>query len=172
LAVPHTVKVSDAYGNGKAGVTVTWAVGDGGGSVSSSSPVTAGTGIASVTRTLGPAVGTHTDTASVNGLTGSPVVFTATAVIAPLTASVTVGPGQVFSPDSVRIASGGTVTWTWAGANTRSHNVQWLTGPGTLPPNSATQAQGSYQASFSTPGTYTYDCIIHGTSMSGKVVVQ
>src|SRR5205807_2901660 len=46
LAVPHTVQVSDAYGNGQAGGTVTWAVRDGGGTVSSPSPATAGTGTA------------------------------------------------------------------------------------------------------------------------------
>jgi trimeric autotransporter adhesin len=176
LATPHSVLVMDAQGNGKAGVTVTWAVGNGGGSVSSMSPVTGSNGVASVTRTLGPSAGTHTDTAKVNGLTGSPVVFSATAVTAPLTASVTVGSGgNNFSPSSVTIAAGGSVTWTWA-SGTVNHNVTWLTAPGTLPPNSSTMSgTGTFTpaaGSFSTAGTYTYECSIHGSVMSGQVIVQ
>jgi plastocyanin len=176
LATPHTVLVMDAQGNGKSAVSVTWVVGNGGGSVSSTSPVTGSNGVASVTRTLGPSAGTHTDTAKVNGLTGSPVVFSATAVTAPLSASVTVGQGgNNFSPASVTIAAGGSVTWTWA-SGVVQHNVTWLTAPGTLPPNSTnlsgTSTYTPPAGSFSTAGTYTYECSIHGSIMSGQVVVQ
>ena len=129
-------------------------------------------GIASVTRTLGDTVGTQTDTASAAGLSGSPVVFTATAGTAPATASVAVGPSGTltFSPDSVILASGGTVTWTWAGGI--SHSVEFLTAPGTLPASSAIMATGTFQTTFTTPGVYTYDCAVHGIAMHGKVVVQ
>jgi len=171
LATPHTVLVMDAQGNGKAGVTVTWVVGNGGGSVSSMSPVTGSNGVASVTRTLGPSAGTDTDTAKVNGLTGSPVVFTATAVIAPLTANVTVGPGIVYSPTTVTIAVGGTVQFTWASGSI-SHSVSWTGGPTPLPMDSAIKTSGTYIATFSTAGTYTYVCAVHGTAMQGQVIVQ
>lgn len=171
LGTAHSVIVKDASGNVKAGVTVTWVVGVGGGSVSSLSPVTGANGVASVTRTLGDTVGTQTDTASVIGLSGSPVVFTATAGTAPATGSVTVGPGIVFAPDSVVIASGGKVTWTWAPASI-SHSVQWLTAPGTKPADSGIMTTGTYQITFTTPGVYTYDCAVHGTAMQGKIVVQ
>jgi plastocyanin len=174
LPTPHTVLVMDAQGNGKPGVSVTWVVGTGGGSVSSMSPMTGSNGVASVTRTLGPSAGTNTDTAKVNPLT--PIGFTATAVTAPLTASVTVGSGgNNFSPSSVTIAAGGSVTWTWA-SGTVQHNVTWLTAPGTLPPNSSTMSgTGTFTpaaGSFSTAGTYTYECTIHGSIMSGQVIVQ
>jgi plastocyanin len=63
------------------------------------------------------------------------------------------------------------VTFTWA-PNSIAHGVQWLAGPGTLPANSAVQTSGTYQATFTTPGTYTYNCIVHGASMSGTVTVR
>ncbi len=171
LGTAHSVGVRDAQGNPKAGVTVTWVVGVGGGSVSSGSPVTGSNGVASVTRTLGDTVGTQTDTASAIGLSGSPVVFTSTSGTAPATAGVSVGPGGTltFSPDSLVLATGGTVTWTWA---TGTHGVEWLTAPGTLPTNSAVKTSGTYPWTFPAPGVYTYDCIVHGSIMHGKIVVQ
>jgi plastocyanin len=54
--------------------------------------------------------------------------------------------------------------------------VTWLTAPGTLPPNSSTMSgTGTFTpaaGSFSTAGTYTYECTIHGSIMSGQVIVQ
>ncbi len=174
LANPHTVRVGDGHGNGKPGVTVTWAVGDGGGSVSSTAPVTDAAGIASVTRTLGPSAGTHTDTAKVNGLAGSPVVFSATVTSAPLTANIPVGPGISFGPpSSVTIAAGGSVTFTWAPASA-SHSIQWLTAPTTLPADSPILTTGTFTppaGTFNTPGTYTFQCGVHGSLMNGSITV-
>src|SRR5205814_1293131 len=62
------------------GVPVHWAAGPAGGTMSPATSVTDVNGIASSTRMLGPAVGTQTATASVGGLAGSPVTFTATAL--------------------------------------------------------------------------------------------
>jgi plastocyanin len=171
LPVSHSVLVSDAHGNGVGTITVTWAVGTGGGSVSPTAPVTAANGIASVTRTLGPSGGTQTDTARVSGLSGSPVVFSATASTQPLSADVTVGPGIVYAPTSVTVAPTGTVHFTWA-AMSLSHSVSWTGGPTPLPPDSPTKTSGMYDAFFTTPGTYTYNCAVHGNSMTGQVIVQ
>jgi hypothetical protein len=60
-------------------VTVSWAVIEGGGSVSPASSTTNSSGVASAKFTLGPAGGQQRAQAEVSGLTGSPVVFTATA---------------------------------------------------------------------------------------------
>jgi len=30
----------------------------------------------------------------------------------------------------------------------------------------------TYQVTFTTPGTYQYDCAVHGTMMTGTIVVQ
>src|SRR5712691_2188869 len=62
------------------GVPVHWAAGPAGGSMNPATSVTDVSGIASSTRTLGPGAGTQTATASVGGLTGSPVTFAANAL--------------------------------------------------------------------------------------------
>jgi hypothetical protein len=72
------VKVTDNSANPVAGITVSWAVVSGGGSVGSASSVTDGGGLAQTTATLGSTGGASSYTATVAGLTGSPVTFSAT----------------------------------------------------------------------------------------------
>jgi adhesin/invasin len=86
------VKVSDAQGNGVSSVAVTWAVTAGGGSTSSMNTMTNSSGEASVTFTTS-AEGANTATATATDLTGSPVSFTATAVV-PASIDVVSGDGQ------------------------------------------------------------------------------
>ncbi len=82
VAAPPSVLVTDANANPVAGVSVTFAVTGGGGSILPVTPVvTNAAGIATLTSwTLGNVAGANTVTASVAGLTGSPVTFTATGV--------------------------------------------------------------------------------------------
>jgi adhesin/invasin len=80
LAQPYRVRVTDASGNGVSGVPVTWAVTGGGGTIAPASTLTDGSGYAAATRVLGTTAGTQQAAASVAGLAGSPVTFTATAV--------------------------------------------------------------------------------------------
>lgn len=170
LPNPHSVVVKDAHGNAVGSFKVHWKVGGGGGTVSDTAPLTNPSGIASTTRTLGDTLGKQTDTASA-ALSGSPIVFVSTGDSIPHLAGVTVGPGISFAPTSVTISNGGTVTWTWA-ANSILHSVAWLTAPGTKPSDSPTQTTGTYQVTFTTPGTYTYDCSVHGAAMSGTIIVR
>ena len=94
LSTQYAVRVSDANGNGVAGVTVTWAVTGGGGSIGNLS-TTDGVGIARATHTLGTTVGPQTVSASVDGLNGSPVEFTSTAVAgAPASVIIQAGDAQ------------------------------------------------------------------------------
>jgi hypothetical protein len=79
LGTALSVKAVDANGNGVGGVSITWAVTAGGGSLSSTSTATRGDGTAEVMWTLGPTLGAQTATATAAGLQGSPVTFTATA---------------------------------------------------------------------------------------------
>jgi adhesin/invasin len=81
LANPFVVKVTDAAGNGVAGITVTFAVTAGGGTLSATSVTTDASGQASTKLTLGTAAGSNnnTVTATAAGLSGSPVTFTASA---------------------------------------------------------------------------------------------
>ena len=69
-----------------------------------------------------------------------------------------------FSPSATTVAVG-SVTWTWTGS--MSHNVTFDDGN-----SSPTQATGTYTRRFSTAGTYSYHCTIHGVAMSGTVTVK
>jgi len=92
----------------------------------------------------------------------------------PSTATVTVGAGGAlaFSPQTVTIAPGGTVTWNWAAGNTMPHNVTSGDTPARFPA-SPTQTSGSYSVTLTAPGTYFYFCTVHGRNiMNGTVIVQ
>jgi adhesin/invasin len=119
-----SVKVTDSYGNPVAGVDVTFTVTGGDGTVDSGSSTgatsvvvaTGAGGIASVDAwTLGGVPGANELRATVGGLAGSPVIFTATGTAAPATAlAVVTGDrqtaitgGAVATAPSVRIVDGG-----------------------------------------------------------------
>ncbi|MBK8004502.1 MAG: hypothetical protein IPK12_11345, partial [Gemmatimonadetes bacterium] len=83
VATAPSVLVHDAFNNPVSGVSVTFAVATGGGSVTGGSATTNGSGIATVgSWTLGTTVGSNTLTATSGSLTGSPVTFTATGTAA------------------------------------------------------------------------------------------
>jgi hypothetical protein len=82
LANPLVVLVTDASGDAVPDQSVSWAA-QGGGSVTPATVTTGSDGRASVQWTLGPTPGEQTTTASVSGLNGSPVTFSATAVEGP-----------------------------------------------------------------------------------------
>ncbi len=79
LAGPLTVRVTDNRDGPAAGVTVTWSVVDGGGSITPASSTTGSDGTASAQFTLGPDIGEQHAQAEATGLGGSPVRFTGTA---------------------------------------------------------------------------------------------
>jgi len=84
VATAPSVVVKDQSGNPVSGVTVTFAVTAGGGSVSGATQTTGANGVARVgSWTLGSALGANTLTATSAGLTGSPVTFTATSIAPP-----------------------------------------------------------------------------------------
>ena len=79
-------------------------------------------------------------------------------------------PGPSFSPGTVTIAIGDSVTWTFLGA---VHNVTFVPG-GLIPPDGDIPDQASGQVvsrSFTTAGTYQYECTRHA-NMTGQVLVQ
>src|SRR5262249_10261424 len=119
------VKATDAVGNPKAGVVISFAVTSGGGTLNAVSGITDATGLASVHWTLGNLAGPQTAIASVTGL--APVTFTATARAGAADALVILSgnnqsgsPGSPL-PDSLRIrltdkfgnpVSGVTINWS------------------------------------------------------------
>jgi len=70
------------------------------------------------------------------------------------------------------IAVGGTVTWTWTSTGGVSHSVRSV-GATSFPSSAVLTGDGkSYAVKFDTPGTYQYNCAVHGQQMSGTVVVR
>lgn len=84
VAQPPSVIVKDAAGDPVAGVTVTFAVTQGGGSITGASQVTNSVGVATVGGwVMGGTPGAQALAATSGTLAGSPVTFTATAVALP-----------------------------------------------------------------------------------------
>jgi hypothetical protein len=98
LAAPFTAIATDAGGNPVAGVTVTFTVTGGGGTLSTTQATTTAQGLASVTLTLGAQPGGNTVTAAAGTLAGSPITFTATGGSALVTWSMT---GQTYATPGV-----------------------------------------------------------------------
>ena len=102
-----------------------------------------------------------------------------TAGPAPATAAVTVG-NDFFK--SVRngsanraadtVAVGGTVAWTWGTTGDVPHSVRSVGSPTFTSSAIKTGSGSTHQVAFTAPGTYRYDCAVHGSAMSGTVVVR
>lgn len=176
LAAPVQAKVSDPFGNGVQGVSVAWAAT--GGTVSAATVPSDAAGASAVNVTLGSTAGPITITATVGDLTGSPLTFNATATTPPPLGQIiqvlTAG-GTRFSPASLTISTGSTVTWNWPSGSIQ-HNV--VPDDGSTPASSGVLADGphTYSFTFNTPGTYRYFCANHGSpgggGMSGTITVQ
>jgi plastocyanin len=128
-------------------------------SVSTQGRVTAiqqGSSTVTASLTSGGVTKTATTTVNVSALPTSRTV----------TASAT---GTTFDPDTVKIATGGTVMWSFPGM---AHNVIW---DGAAPPlgNIGTRGNGETESrTFPNAGTYAYHCSIHGASMNGRVIAR
>ena len=80
-----------------------------------------------------------------------------------------------YSPDNMTVPVGSTVTWKWdsctsdgyGGQTCIDHNVTFSDGSA-----SPTQSAGTFARGFAAAGTYPYHCSIHGTYMSGTIVVR
>jgi plastocyanin len=70
------------------------------------------------------------------------------------------------------IAAGGSVTWIWDAQG--SHSIQSTgTPPGIFRNSVVMDAHNStYTVTLNNPGTYPYQCAVHGAAMTGVIVVQ
>jgi plastocyanin len=86
---------------------------------------------------------------------------------------------DAFSPAAKSITAGTSLQWAWnsctsgdpysgTGATCVEHSVTFDDGSA----SSALQSQGTFTKTFSTPGTYTYRCQVHGALMTGTITVQ
>ncbi len=169
LPVPLRVRVT-RDGQPDANVTVTWAAAGAGASIAPPTGTTGADGIASAVWTLPQAAGPATATAAVAGAAGSPVTFTATGT-APGQVAIEVG-NNFFDPDERVVVPGSTVIWTWTNTGVISHSVESTGTPSFTSSATLTGNGQTYSQVFTTPGTYTYQCAVHGAAMSGTIIVQ
>lgn len=168
-------RVTDAGGSPVAGHAVTWAVASGGGTLSATTAATDAQGVAQVTWTLGPMVGTQTVTAAAGGLTGSPATFSSLA-----------GPGTAVAGNSTLAA--GTLSLPAGGTTTlavqlRDANGNSLFASGGTVVLSTTAGSigpvtdlgnGAYTATFTaptTPGTAAVTGTLNGAPLANGVTL-
>jgi len=82
-------------------------------------------------------------------------------------ASVAATTESVFTPRTVDVGTGGTVTWTFGSL---AHNVVFGAAAG-APANIPVTTSASVSRTFNTPGTFNYDCTLHA-GMTGVVNVR
>jgi plastocyanin len=73
-----------------------------------------------------------------------------------------------MNPAVDTIVAGSTMTWTWTGG--LPHGVRSVGTPGFTSSPMHTGG-GTYVVTFTNPGTYEYDCSVHGRAMTGRIVV-
>ena len=166
LPAPLRVTALDAASCPVPGVVVNWAVGSGDGAINPAQSTTDASGVASTTDSIG-AVMRQTVNASATGVPGSATLH-ANAATAPATAGVGIADFS-FTPDDAVIKTGGTVTWTWGGA--QPHNVTYDGNPPPLPGSSTMTGSGTFPSTITSVGKYTYHCGVHPTTMKGTVTV-
>ena len=155
--VQFTASPKDQFGNPIAAV-LTW---------SSSAPARAT--ISNIGLVTGVATGTTniSVSATANGVTvaSSLTVVTVTASFA-TSASIDAQPIDAFSPASVDVAVGATVTWNFQA----THNVTFAFAPG-VPSDISDTPSGSAARTFTQAGTFNYQCTLH-PGMTGTVIVH
>jgi plastocyanin len=78
---------------------------------------------------------------------------------------------NAFSPGTLRVKAGATVSWTWVGQNT--HSVVGTFDGQDYNSGDHKRADGFIAThQFKTAGTYEYVCGVHGGSMRGMVIVE
>lgn len=168
LTEPLVVEVTDVFGNPIEGVAVAWSA-EGGGDVGDGETLTGPDGLTSVTRTLGPTSGLQATLAAAEGLAGSPVTFTHTALAGgPASVSIVSGQGQVGAPGAT-LSDGLVVLVADGNGNPAAGiSVTWVVtdGAGSVsPPASVTDELGRASTSWTLgaqPGANVVDAVVSG----------
>ncbi len=82
--------------------------------------------------------------------------------------NITAGSSQRFVPDTVAVAQGGTVTWTF---DATDHDLYFTTAGPNVPAGIPVTHSASVQRTFSAKGNYKYYCSLH-LGMTGEVIVR
>lgn len=172
-AAPVSVKVADQFGNGIAGVTVNWAVQSGDATLGAATSNTSAAGVATVTVTAGATPGAVVVRAT-NGAVAGNLDFNLTVTLPPVLVTV----GNTFfrsnnnntqDPAVDTVVVGQPVRWNNTGG---THTVRSQGAPSFPSSGNLAGSGTSYTFTFTNVGTYQYDCAIHGSAMTGRVVVE
>jgi plastocyanin len=82
------------------------------------------------------------------------------------------GNNSTQNPAIDTVAAGTTVTWTWTNTGSTPHSVESEGSPSFTSSEILTGDGKTYAFTFTAPGTYQYDCLVHGSAMTGRIVVQ
>jgi adhesin/invasin len=165
VPIAPSVKVTDADGFGVSGVSVTFSVRSGGGSITGASVVTNAQGIATIgSWTLG--IGGNSLFASVPGLSGDPVIFVALG-----TAEVQI---VTFGDSNTDLGFVGTTTQPKVGSYVSSTNPAIKLDANA--PNDATQLAGKIESRWRANRTATIKAVNHGiagtNTGTGRSILQ
>ena len=169
VQAPPSVIVRDAKGNPVSGVAVTFAVTQGGGTISPTSAIsTSGSGTASLTRwTLGATPGPNTVTATIPGpgIVGNPVTFTATGTAPTYPARIELGTlgGNVSYANAINAS--GTVVGEAETGSGQVHAFRWTLAGGMVDLGMLPGDGGSIASDIDDRGT------ILGVSCAGSCTV-
>jgi plastocyanin len=134
----------------------------------SSDPGVAAVSATGLVTAIAPGSATLTSAVTASGVavTGTVPLRVDFATANPSSASVNTTNGDQFTPSTVTIAPGGSVTWTFGST---VHNVGFsaANAPANIPDVSNSQVSRT----FATAGTFPYACSLH-VGMNGTVVVQ
>jgi plastocyanin len=80
-----------------------------------------------------------------------------------------------YTPTKLTITKGSSVNWVWSKTNFNTHNVTLIKGPKGIKKAKFTSVDGArglhFKRTFTTPGTYHFECTIH-PSMNIAVTVK
>ncbi len=70
------------------------------------------------------------------------------------------------------VAPGSVVRWSWVNTGAVPHNVESVDAPSFTSGPIESRNGSHYDVTFTAPGTYRYNCAIHGDQMTGVIVVK
>ena len=82
------------------------------------------------------------------------------------------GHNGTINPALDTVAVGQAVTWTWTATGSDAHSVESIGSPAFTSSQILTGNGMVYSFTFTQAGTYHYQCAVHGSAMTGTVVVQ
>lgn len=171
FAVPFKVLVTDRADNPLTGVQVAWSELAGDLDIEAPTSTTDAQGLATVNVTAGDTAGPAQLGAAAGGVN---TFFAVTVVTIDRQVDITAGGfvslhNGTANPAVDTVQAGQTVVWVNQAGG--SHSVRPV--PLNIFQGSGTLTQGQMHAyTFNTPGTYNYNCAVHGAGESGLIVVQ